>query len=43
VFGIAVGIGVVLIVIGALVRAAVRFDTQLLNALSRHVNLDRHR
>jgi signal transduction histidine kinase len=43
VFGIAVGLGVVLIVIGALVRAAVRFDTQLLNALSRHANLDRHR
>jgi hypothetical protein len=43
VFGIAVGIGVVLIVIGALVRLAVRFDTQLLNALSRHADLDRHR
>jgi hypothetical protein len=43
VFGIAVGIGVVLIVIGALIRAAVRFDMRLLSALSRHADLDRHR
>jgi signal transduction histidine kinase len=43
VFGIAVGIGVVLIVIGGLVRAAVRFDMRFLNALSRHADLDRHR
>ena len=43
VFGIAVGIGVVLIVIGALIRAAARFDMRLLNALSRHADLDRHR
>ena len=43
VFGIAVGIGVVLIVIGALIRAAARFDMQFLNALSRHADLDRHR
>ena len=43
VFGIAVGIGVVLIVVGALVRAAARFDRQFLNALSRHADLDRHR
>jgi signal transduction histidine kinase len=43
VFGIAVGIGVVLIAIGALIRAAARFDMQLLNALSRHADLDRHR
>ena len=43
VFGIAVGIGVALIVIGALVRIAARFDMQLINALSRHADLDRHR
>ena len=43
VFGIAVGIGVVLIVIGALIRAAARFDLRLLHALSRHADLDRHR
>ncbi len=43
VFGIAVGIGVVLIVLGALIRAAARFDMQFLNALSRHADLDRHR
>ena len=43
VFGIAVGIGVVLIVVGALVRAAIRFDVRFLNALSRHADLDRHR
>lgn len=43
VFGLAVGIGVVLIVIGALVRVAVRFDARLLHALYRHVDLDRHR
>ena len=43
VFGVAVGIGVVLIVIGALIRAAARFDMRFLNALSRHADLDRHR
>jgi signal transduction histidine kinase len=43
VFGIAVGIGVALIVIGSLVRVAARFDMQLLSALSRHADLDRHR
>jgi signal transduction histidine kinase len=43
VFGIAVGIGVVLIVIGGLVRAAARFDARLLQALNRHADLDRHR
>jgi signal transduction histidine kinase len=43
VFGIAVGIGAVLITIGALVRAAARFDRQLLNSLSRHADLNRHR
>jgi hypothetical protein len=43
VFGIAVGIGIVLIVVGALVRAAIRFDMRFLHALTRHANLDRHR
>jgi signal transduction histidine kinase len=43
VFGIAVGIGVLLIVVGSLLRAAVRFDTRLVNALGRHADLDRHR
>jgi len=43
VFGIAVSIGVVLIVIGGLVRAAARFDARLLRALNRHADLDRHR
>jgi hypothetical protein len=43
VFGIAVGIGVVLILIGALIRAAARFDMRLLHAPSRHADLDRHR
>jgi signal transduction histidine kinase len=43
VFGIAVGIGVVLIVIGGLVRIAARFDARLLQALYRHADLDRHR
>ena len=43
VFGIAVGIGVVLIVIGALVRAAVKFDARPLHALERHADIDRHR
>jgi hypothetical protein len=43
VFGIAVGIGVLLIVVGSLLRAAVRFDSRLVNALGRHADLDRHR
>jgi hypothetical protein len=43
VFGIAVSIGVGLIVIGGLVRAAARFDARLLRALNRHADLDRHR
>jgi hypothetical protein len=43
VFGIAVGIGVVLVVIGALLRAAVKFDARLLHALERHADIDRHR
>ena len=43
VFGIAVGIGVLLIVVGALLRAALRFDMRLLNALTRHADFDRHR
>jgi signal transduction histidine kinase len=43
VFAIAVGIGVVLIVLGALVRAAVRFDVQFLNTLSRYADHHRHR
>jgi hypothetical protein len=43
VFGITVGMGVVLIVIGGLVRAAARFDARLLQALNRHADLDRHR
>jgi signal transduction histidine kinase len=43
VFGIAVGIGVILIVAGALVRAAARFDARLLQALHRHADSDRHR
>jgi signal transduction histidine kinase len=42
-FGIAVGIGVLLIVVGALVRAAVDFDMRFLKALTRHADLDRHR
>ena len=43
VFAIAVGIGVVLIVSGGLVRIAARFDARILQALHRHADLDRHR
>jgi signal transduction histidine kinase len=42
-FGIAVGIGVLLLIAGSLARAAFRFDMRLLNALTRHVDLNRHR
>lgn len=43
VFGIAVGIGVVLLVSGQALRAAARFDAQILRALDRHADLDRNR
>jgi signal transduction histidine kinase len=43
VFGLAVGIGVVLIVIGAFVRVAAKFDARFLQSLHRHADLDRHR
>jgi signal transduction histidine kinase len=43
VFGIALGIGIVLMVIGALVRVAAKFDARFLQALHRHADLDRHR
>jgi signal transduction histidine kinase len=43
VFGIGLGIGVLLIVAGQVLRAAARFDAQLLRSVQRHANLDRHR
>ena len=42
-FGIAVGIGVLLMIAGSLLRAAVRFDMRLLKAFTQHADLDRHR
>ena len=43
VFGIGLGIGVLLIVVGQVLRAAARFDARLLRSVHRHANLDRHR
>jgi hypothetical protein len=43
VFGIAVGIGVLLIAVGSLLRAALRFDMQLVKALTQRADLNRHR
>lgn len=43
VFGIALGIGLLLILGAQLVRAAARFDAQLLRSLTRHADLHRDR
>ena len=43
VFGIALGIGVVLMAIGQALRVAARFDQQLLRYFHGHADLDRHR
>jgi signal transduction histidine kinase len=42
-FGVALGIGIVLISLGQLLRVAARFDARFLKAFTRHADLDRYR